>query len=141
MTVTFSDIVQNLPAVPRMRVIHKGGFFVGSYQIYHFIIAKNVCRCNCSAFFPGVVAQSAQCGQDGPEGQRREGAHDKAQHQHHRRIVQRHGRGQDKPRAKQLADVVGQCAADRRDVATPFPPLNLKNTGKVCPNTTNIPAN
>ena len=28
-----------------------------------------------------------------------------------------------------------------RDVATPFPPLNLKNTGKVWPNTTNIPAN
>ena len=91
-----------------MRVIHKDGFFVGSYQIYHFIIAKNVCRCNCSALFPGVVAQSAQCGQDGPEGQRREGAHDKAQHQHHRRIVQRHGRGQDEPRAKQLADVVYQ---------------------------------
>ena len=45
----------------------------------------------------------------------REGAHDKAQHQHHRRIVQRHGRGQDESRAKQLADVVGQCAADRQD--------------------------
>ena len=89
-----------------MRVIHKGGFFVGSYQIYHFIIAKNVCRCNCSALFPGVVAQSAQCGQDGPKGQRREGAHDKAQHQHHRRTVQRHGRGQDDPCAKQLADLI-----------------------------------
>ena len=26
------------------------------------------------------------------------------------------------------------------DVAIPFPPLNLKNTGKVCPITTNSPA-
>ena len=26
------------------------------------------------------------------------------------------------------------------DVATPFPPLNLKNIGKVCPITTAIPA-
>ena len=42
LTVTFSDIVQNLPAVPRMRVIHKGGFFVGSYQIYHAGISRLV---------------------------------------------------------------------------------------------------
>ena len=53
-----------------MRVTHKGGFFVGSNQIYHFIIAKNFFRCNCSALFPGVVAQPPQCGEDGFEGVR-----------------------------------------------------------------------
>ena len=67
------------------------------------------------AVFMGVEAHLAQRGQQRPQRDRGERAHDKPQHQHDRRVVQRQGRGDDDPCAQQLPHVMRQCAADRQD--------------------------
>ena len=67
------------------------------------------------AVFVGVEAHLAQCGQQRPQRDRGERAHDKPQHQHDRCIVQRQRRGDDDPCAQQLPHVMRQCAADRQD--------------------------
>ena len=67
------------------------------------------------AVFLDIIAQPSQRRQHGPQGDTGEHSHHKAQHQHNRRIVKGHRCGKDDTGPQQLADVVGQCAADRQD--------------------------
>ena len=69
-----------------------------------------------STMFVGVVTETTQCGQDGAEGNGRQCAHRKPQHQHDRRVVKGDGGGKDHAGSQKLTDVMGQCTADRQDI-------------------------
>ena len=67
------------------------------------------------AVFLDIITQPSQRRQHGPQGDTGEHSHHKAQHQHDRCIVKGHCCGKDDTGSQQLADVVGQRAADRQD--------------------------